>query len=176
MSSATHVTHVKHSPSPASPAGVRAAFRNARALGAVLLSQFGLTKRPRMMGWASVKQIRCPQGHHIRRDTIVLSEAGIRCKHREPHGTGECGELLFVLAATRQKLPPDAQGEGEPSKQDAKRPDPAMLFVAEVTSEEIERIEREEMDLLEQLAYLGATFPFVSVWPGGPGGALSEAA
>jgi len=95
----------------------------------------------RPMGWCSMRALCCSQGHHIRLDALPLTDAIIRCKWRHPQGTGECGRLLYVLAAVPARDPPGP---------------PDLYFMAEVTWTEAEHIRSHSLGVLDTLVYLDA--------------------
>lgn len=106
--------------------------------------------RPRRFGFTTLHQLYCPDGHHIRRDTIVLTDAGIRCKHREPGQARECGGLVYVLACASPRVAPWQDGL------------PGLAFVAEVAFPELKYVEDQQMDLLTMLQFFGVA------WARGP--------
>lgn len=124
----------------------------------------------RRMGWATPRTLRCPAGHRLREDTMILDRGAIRCKHREPlrsSGAGagrpagggpECGRWLYVVmcyapldpdhvAEIRAKSPHDASQLGE------------AFYVVEVTYPELQMIRARRLPASVVFELLGATFP-----------------
>lgn len=97
----------------------------------------------RLMGWLPLDRLTCPAGHHIRRDTFVLTDAAIRCKHRPPGQRQECGRLLYVLLGIPTRDP---------------RTPPSHAFCIEVSAPEIMAIQHAQLAPYEILELLGATF------------------
>lgn len=113
--------------------------------------------RARVWGFASLNQVFCPHGHHIRQDAFILEHGAIRCKHREPlrgrpgekvGGGPECGAWLYVLACAGWS----PQADGDDGR-------PACLFVAEVTYHELVAMQTRRLDVPGILDFLGVRFP-----------------
>lgn len=110
---------------------------------------------PRIVGFTTPRQICCPRGHHLRRETVVLDDAVLMCKHREPlkhgekGGAAECGKLLYVCLGWQARGSADA----------------AVVFVAEVSYKEAEEMQRRRLDLDGVLKYLGVQFPVTALAP-----------
>lgn len=102
-----------------------------------------LTGRHRPMGWTDRRALRCPQGHHIKEDAILLTDGVIRCPWRGPQASGTCGALLYVLAVVPPRGTANAEG---------------LYFVAAVTWAEVKRLRDEPMAVLDALELLGATW------------------
>lgn len=106
------------------------------------------------MGWTTLHALRCPAGHHLKQDSMVLAYSGIRCKHQEPLRSGrgggpECGRWIFVLLCSGWVIARDA-ATGE------ERKEPASMFVAEVDYTDLRRIHDQRMSIPEVLDFLGA--------------------
>lgn len=96
----------------------------------------------RFAGWCHVNAVVCPVGHAIPRDTFILTDGVVRCKHRLGTAGSECGKLLYLLASVPVRSPDDTT---------------ALVFVVEVTYLETQLIERQRWGTLDILRHLGAT-------------------
>jgi hypothetical protein len=86
-----------------------------------------------------MKDLRCPCGHRMRPDSLVLDQGGIRCTSKEP-GI-ECGRWVYLLALHSTEV-------GDPHRD-------LPLFVAEVTLDELREMQRKRMPLSVVFEYLG---------------------
>jgi len=83
-------------------------------------------------------ELHCPNGHRIGWEH-AFHEAGYpRCHHRDPDGRSECGRRLFLQFFPRvgNRLPP-------------------LLFIAEITWDEIKAVQKAGLDVPEILDFLG---------------------
>lgn len=108
---------------------------------------------PRVVGFSSPHELRCPRGHHIRRDSVVLDDAVLMCKHREPLAIGkgggpECGKLLYVCLGWAPRGS-DVSG--------------SLWFVAEVSYAEAKQMQDQRLDLAGVLRFLGVQFPVTAL-------------
>jgi hypothetical protein len=86
--------------------------------------------------------LHCPHGHRIPWE-YAFHEAGYpRCPHRGRNGASDCNARLFVqfFGRTSKKSPP-------------------LMFIAEITYEELAHVLEERLDVFEILSYLGLRWP-----------------
>ena len=78
------------------------------------------------------EKLRCPYGHHLRRDVWTPSIAAIRCVHRGGANQPECGSIVLLLALTA-----------------------GLRYVVSVTHVEARHIESTRMSPVDAARYLG---------------------
>jgi hypothetical protein len=99
-------------------------------------------------GFQHVAQLRCPHGHHMRQDTLLLADAVLRCKAtaQRAAGTGakvECGVLLYALRI----------------------PDTDLVWCAAVSIDEVRELQRRGLSQLPAVAFLGGAAPGAVIPP-----------
>jgi hypothetical protein len=116
----------------------------------------------RFHGWASLHDMVCPRGHHIRQDALVLDHGAIRCTCRDPLNTGdatgrarhaagfgpECGTWLYVIGSLTWNVHIDENGTEHIEVGDS-------VYVAEVTRAELTQIRAQRMSVDRVVAFLG---------------------
>jgi hypothetical protein len=94
----------------------------------------------RVMGFVTKLPLRCPDGHAVTEQSVILTDGIVTCYHRPVQGAAQCLAMIYLLVFP------------------ARGPEKRRLWAAHITKEEYRELERLELDADGVLAYFGATF------------------
>lgn len=116
-------------------------------------------------GFTDYFDLACADGHHIKENAFVFTDAGLRCTHRDPAPKGrgygpECGNLIYVLAAISidAKLFTLADLAIEVARAEAEKR-PLWVYAVAVEAADLRRWQVERWSFQQILRELGALFP-----------------